>query len=99
MTKIKNFIKNEAVLCIAAVCTVISAFFSPPSLDYFGYIDWRVLSLLFCLMAVVAGLKKCGFFSSVGAKMLKGQKSLGFVSLLLVWLPFLPQCLSQTTFP
>lgn len=88
MTKIKNFIKNEAVLCIAAVCTVISAFFSPPSLDYFGYIDWRVLSLLFCLMAVVAGLKKCGFFSSVGAKMLKGQKSLGFVSLLLVWLPF-----------
>lgn len=62
MTKIKNFIKNEAVLCIAAVCTVISAFFSPPSLDYFGYIDWRVLSLLFCLMAVVAGLKKCGFF-------------------------------------
>ncbi len=88
MSKIKKFIKNEAVLCIAAVCTVISAFFSPPSLDYFGYIDWRVLSLLFCLMAVVAGLNKCGFFSSVGAKMLKGQKSLKFVSLILVWLPF-----------
>lgn len=48
------FFKKETVLCIAGILALISAFFVPPSVAYLQYIDFRVLSLLFCLMLVVA---------------------------------------------
>ena len=44
-----RFWKREPVLCIAAVCAAASVALNPPSADYLNYIDWRVLSLLFCL--------------------------------------------------
>ena len=57
LKKIKAFIAKETVLCIAAVCAVLTMFLVPPDAEYLHYIDFRVLCLLFCLMAVVAGLK------------------------------------------
>ena len=44
-----RFWKREPVLCIAAVCAAASVALNPPSADYLNYIDWRVLTLLFCL--------------------------------------------------
>ena len=61
-----SFIKKEAVFCIAFICAVISAFFVPPSKEYLSYIDWNTLGILFALMGVVAGLRKCGVFSALG---------------------------------
>ena len=57
-----QFIRREPVLSISFVCALVSAFFVPPSAAYVDYIDLRVLCLLFCLMAVVAGLQECGLF-------------------------------------
>ena len=54
MKHVINFVKKEAVLSASALLAVISAFFVPPSAEYISYIDFRVLSLLFCLMMVVA---------------------------------------------
>ena len=48
-----RFFKKEAVLCIALLLAVVSAFFVPPSAEYIGYIDWDTLALLFGLMAVM----------------------------------------------
>ena len=62
MTRIKNFIKNEIVLILSFVLAVISAFFVEPNKGYFEYIDFRTLGLLFCLMAVMAGLNSMGVF-------------------------------------
>ncbi len=56
MKKIIEFVKNETVLVIAGILTIVSAFFVPPSADYLGYIDFSVLSLLFCLIAAVAAM-------------------------------------------
>ena len=56
MEKAKQFFKREPVFVIAAVCAVASMFAVPPSAEYLGYIDLRVLELLFCLMAAVAGM-------------------------------------------
>ena len=42
-----RFFKKETVLCIAGSLAFISAFFVHPSAAYMGYIDFRVLSLLF----------------------------------------------------
>ena len=62
LTKIKNFIAKEPVLCVAAGCTILTMFIVPPDKEYLHYIDFRVLCLLLCLMAVVAGLKAIGLF-------------------------------------
>ena len=80
--------KKEPVLIISAICAIISMFFVPPSAAYMGYIDWKVLALLFCLMAVVAGFSQCGLFDVMGQKLLKrcsGTRTLRFV---LIMLPF-----------
>lgn len=83
-----RFWKREPVLCIAAVCAAASILLNPPSADYLNYIDWRVLSLLFCLMAVVAGLQECGVFAVLAQRLLAGERRMRFVTLALVLLPF-----------
>ena len=56
MQNCKRFLKQEPVFVIAAVCAVVSMLWVPPSAQYLEYIDLRVLELLFCLMAAVAGM-------------------------------------------
>lgn len=88
LTKIAGFIKKEAVLCAAAVLAVISIFFVPPDSGYSGYIDYRVISLLFCLMLVVAGLRSVGLFTTLGSMLLKHAKSTRYLAFILVFLCF-----------
>ena len=85
---ILGFWRKEPVLCIAAVCALVSVALNPPSAAYLNYIDWRVLSLLFCLMAVVAGLQECGVFAVLAQRLLAGERRMRFVTLMLVLLPF-----------
>ena len=82
------FWKREPVLCISAVCALASVALNPPSAAYLNYIDWRVLSLLFSLMAVVAGLQECGVFAVLAQRLLSGERRMRFVTLVLVLLPF-----------
>ena len=84
----RPFWKREPVLCIAAVCAAASMALNPPSAAYLNYIDWRVLTLLFCLMAVVAGLQECGVFAVLAQRLLAGERRMRFVTLALVLLPF-----------
>ena len=81
-------LRKEPVLCIAAVCAAVSTLLNPPSPAYLNYIDWRVLTLLFCLMAVVAGLQECGVFAVLAQRLLAGERRMPLVSLALVLLPF-----------
>ena len=55
--RVKEFIKNELVLVIAAMAALVSMLFVPVSAAYMEYFDWQVLALLFCLMTVVAGFQ------------------------------------------
>ena len=86
--KLAGFARREAILCISAVCAVISMFFTPPSVAYISYIDVRVLCLLFCLMAVVAGLRECRIFDLLSARVLSHGAAGGCVALFLVLAPF-----------
>ena len=88
MSKIKDFIKKETVLCISAILAVLSMFAVKPSVEYLSYIDFHTISLLFCLMAVMAGLRKCGLFSTLADKMLSRTKTTKQVALILVMLCF-----------
>lgn len=64
-----TFMKKEAVLCISAVLALLSAFWVRPDGEYIGYINFRVLGLLFSLMAVVAGLKSLNVFDIIARKL------------------------------
>ncbi len=86
--KIFAFVKKEVVLVVATVLAIVSAFVVPPSLGYMKYIDWHVLELLLCLMAVMAGLQKCGLFDWLGEALLKKTTKVWQLSLVLVMLCF-----------
>lgn len=83
-----TWLKGEPVLLISALCALLSMFLTPPSAAYLGYIDQRVLILLFSLMAVVAGLQDCGLFEVLAQKLLAGRRRMKVLKLLLVMLPF-----------
>lgn len=70
MKKIMTVFKQETVLCIACILAVISAFIVPPDAQYLSYIDFRTLGILFCLMAVMAGLQGIGVFEMLAQRML-----------------------------
>lgn len=84
--RLLRFLKTETVICIAGAAAILSMFFTPPSADYLSYIDFRVLALLFCLMAVVAGFNKTGLFIRLSEKLLHrtgNTRSLCFILILL----------------
>lgn len=70
MRKLLDWCKNEVVLTIAILLAIISAFLIHPDKEYITYIDFRTLAILFCLMAVMAGLQKIGLFRFVAEKLL-----------------------------
>lgn len=88
INKITDFIKRETVLCVSAILAVISIFFVPPSLGYISYIDLKTIVLLFCLMAVMAGLREIGVFSALANALLTRTKNFRAVSLILILLCF-----------
>ena len=55
---------------------------------YLGYVDLRVLCLLLCLMAVVAGFQSCGAFQWLAGRLLARQSSGRALAVVLVLLPF-----------
>jgi len=71
MKKVFTFLKAEIVLTISLAAALLSMLFVAPDAAYAGYVDWNVLMLLFALMAVVAGLKKCGLMDHLSAALLK----------------------------
>lgn len=87
-TKVKDFFKKETFCCIAFLLAVVSMFFIPPSVNYFSYIDFRVLALLFCLMAVVRGFSSIGVFTRLGTMLLTHVHSLRMLSALFIFLCF-----------
>lgn len=87
-TKIKELFQKETVCCIAFLLAVISMFFVSPSKNYISYIDFRVLVLLFCLMAVVRGFSSIDVFTRLGTMLLTHVHSLRMLSALFIFLCF-----------
>ena len=88
LQSVKAFIKKEAVLCISALCALATMLLVPPDKKYIEYIDFRVLCLLLCLMAVVAGFRGVGVFRWMTYRLLRSLKSGRVLGLTLVMLPF-----------
>lgn len=88
MAKIKSFLKRETVLCVAFVLALISCFFVKPDQQYFSYIDYRTISILFSLMVTMAGLQRLLVFRQMGEVMVNRMSSVRGVALVLILLCF-----------
>ncbi len=85
MKALMKFIKKEIVLWIALALAVLSMFVVKPDSRYLGYMDFRTLAILFCLMAVVAGFKRQGVFELLAEKLLSVAGSVrGMVTVLVL---------------
>lgn len=85
---IKKWVKEETVLAIAAMLALFSMFLVPPDIKYPGYIDFKVLALLFCLMIVVAGFRRIGFFTFLGKWLAGKAANTRSLTMVLVFLCF-----------
>ena len=68
--KIINFVKKEIVLSVAIIFAIITCFFVPIDKEYINYFDYNTLICLFCMLAVVAGLKSTNIFELISRKMI-----------------------------
>ena len=93
MQNLLSFLKKEIVLTVSGILAVCSCFLVHPDSQYFGYIDWHTILILFCLMAVMAGFKDIGLFQSIGETLLKKIQSQRGVLCVLVFLCFLSSML------
>ena len=83
-----RFFKQETVLCAAVALAAGSMLFVHPDMEYLGYIDFRTLAILFCLMGVMAGLQKSGAFQYVAQTLLSRVSKAWQLVLILVLLCF-----------
>lgn len=88
LPRVLRFFQGEAVLSVALLLALISAFLVPPDALYLGYIDWDTLALLFGLMAVVKGFQQIGLFDFLGGGLLRRISTSRQMLLVLVFLPF-----------
>ncbi len=82
------YLKKEKVLCIALLLGMVSSFFVHPDKKYLGYIDVRVLALLFCLMLLVKGFQGAGLLDLMIVKMFGHVNSSRSMSRILILLCF-----------
>ena len=71
MTKIKKVISHNAVLCVAVCAAIITMFFVPPDKEYIGYFDFKTLTCLFCVLAVVNALGDIRVFTVMAKKIIR----------------------------
>ena len=86
--KLYSFFQKETVLSISVILAAFSMFWIKPDHTYISYIDFRVLALLFCLMAVVRGFSSIGVFTRLGTMLLTHVHSLRMLSALFIFLCF-----------
>lgn len=86
---ILDFVKRNAVMLIAFTAAVITTFFIPLDIKYIGYFDFKTLSCLFCVLAVVCALRNINFFYMLSKKTVRVFKNARMSVLALVYITFI----------
>lgn len=86
---ITAFIKKNAVMCIALMAAIITSFIVPIDGEYIGYFDYKTLTCLFCVLAVVCALKNINFFYMLAKKVVQLFKTARMSILALVYITFI----------
>ena len=86
---ILKWIKSNAVLFIALVAAIITSFIVRPDEKYIEYFDFKTLSCLFCVLAVVCALRNIGFFYTMAREIVRRFKNAKVAVLALVYITFI----------
>ena len=84
-----GFLKKNAVACIAFVAALITCFIVPVDREYVDYFDFKTLTCLFCVLAVVCALKNINFFYILARKTVQLFKNARMSVLALVYITFI----------
>ena len=83
------WLRKNIVLTIAFLAAVVTACFVPPDAQYASYFDWKTLTCLFCVLAVVCALKNVKFFTILARKIVDCTGNLRAATLSLVYITFI----------
>ena len=89
MRKILPFVKTNAVMLIAALAAIITSFIVPPDKEYIDYFDFKTLTCLFCVLAVVCALRNIRFFYTMAKAIIRKFKNTRLCILALVYITFI----------
>ena len=89
MRHVIRFIKRNTVFVIALFAMLITMFFVPVDKEYLGYFDFKTLTCLFCVLAVVCALKNINFFYILAKKIVKKFGNLRLCVIALVYITFI----------
>ena len=89
MSRAIGFIKSNAVMLIAATCALITSFIIPPDGKYLEYFDFKTLTCLFCVLAVVCALRNVRFFYTLAKAIVRKFRTARMAILALVYVTFI----------
>ena len=83
------FMKKNAVMLIAMLAAIVTSIIVPPDEAYLDYFDFKTLTCLFCVLAVVCALKNIRFFYILARKVVILFKNARMSVLALVYITFI----------
>lgn len=83
------FVKKNTVMVIAFFAAAITTVFVPVDAQYLGYFDFKTLTCLFCVLAVVCALKDIRFFYMLARRIVHLFKNARLSILALVYITFI----------
>lgn len=89
ISKLIGFIRANAVMVIAFTAAAVTSFIVPPDAEYLGYFDFKTLTCLFCVLAIVGALRNIRFFSMLARSIIKLFKNVRLCTLALVYITFI----------
>ena len=84
-----GFVKKNVVMVVALLAAAVTCFFVPIDKEYLGYFDFKTLTCLFCVLAVVCALKNIQFFYLLARKIVVVFRNTRICILALVYITFL----------
>lgn len=88
-TRLIAFIRKNIVMVIALFVALITSFIVPIDKEYINYFDFKTLTCLFCVLAVVCALKNIKFFFILARKIVQLFKNARLAVLALVYITFI----------
>ncbi len=84
-----SFFKKNAVMTVAMAAALITSLIVPVDAAYLGYFDFKTLTCLFCVLAVVCALKNIRFFYTLAQQIVRCFGNARACILALVYITFL----------
>ena len=89
MQNVMAFIKKNTVLSVAFIAALITSIIVPVDSKYISYFDFKTLTCLFCVLAVVCALRNVNFFYILAQKIVHLFKNARASIIALVYITFI----------